>query len=322
MPSYNRYKRLKYHQKQIDTAKNAHKRLEKAQVCESEIVRSTKTNAKCHHNPRPMNLKTKNSSAWDRMARSGHVLATPATDEELKNPLRVVDEIGWLGGSIQGWRVLCLAAGGGRHGPLYCAAGANVTVVDLSSGMLEIDREIAIHRKMEIRLINCDMCDLNSLHNAEFDLVVHPVSTCYIDRPSAVFQEVARVLRPGGLYVSQHKQPMNLQASLLPDGGNYVIERPAASGSIAASPTQPSRLREPGTEEIIHSLQSILGGICRAGFVIEDLVEPHHAKPDQPPGSFGHRCAFIPPYIRIKSRRLQNTMPESSGNKNKIWLGD
>ncbi len=269
-----------------------------------------------------MNTKSKNISAWDRMARAGHILATPATDEELKNPLRVVDEIGWLGGNIQGWRVLCLAAGGGRHAPLYCAAGAVVTVVDLSSGMLEIDREVAMQRKMDIRLIECDMCDLSSLQNEEFDLVVHPVSTCYVDRPSAVFYEVARVLGPGGLYISQHKQPMNLQASLLLDGGNYVIERPAASGSIAASATQPSRLREPGTNEIIHSLQSILGGICRAGFVIEDLVEPHHAKPDQPPGSFGHRCSYIPPYIRIKSRRLQHTVNDSSANKSKIWLGN
>lgn len=270
----------------------------------------------------PMNIKSKNISAWDRMARAGHILATPATDEELKNPLRIVDEIGWLGGSIHGWKVLCLAAGGGRHGPLYCAAGAKVTVVDLSSGMLEIDREVAMQRKMYIRLIECDMCDLSSLQNEEFDLVVHPVSTCYIDRPSAAFREVARVLRPGGLYVSQHKQPMNLQASLLPDSGNYVIERPATSGSIAASATQPSRLREPGTDEMIHSLQSILGGICRAGFVIEDLVEPDHAKPDHPPGSFGHRCSYIPPYIRIKSRRLAKTASNSSVIKPKIWLGD
>ncbi|MCY2976808.1 MAG: class I SAM-dependent methyltransferase [Planctomycetota bacterium] len=269
-----------------------------------------------------MNITAKNSNAWDRMARSGHVLATPATDEELRNPLRSVDEIGWLGGSIQGWRVLCLAAGGGRHGPLYCAAGAEVTVADISPGMLEIDREVAMQRKMDIRLIECDMCDLSSLQKEEFDLVVHPVSTCYIDRPSAVFHEVARVLRTGGLYISQHKQPMNLQASLVPNEGNYVIERPATSGSISAQATLPSRLREPGTDEIIHSLQSILGGICRAGFVIEDLVEPHHAKPDHPPGSFGHRCSYIPPYIRIKSRRLQNTVADSPASKPKIWLGD
>jgi hypothetical protein len=47
-----------------------------------------------------------------------------------------------------------------------------------------------------------------------------------------------------------------------------------------------------------------LGGICRSGFVIEDLIEPVHAEPHSPPGSFGHRCHFIAPYVRLKARRV------------------
>jgi len=263
------------------------------------------------------------------MARAGHILATPATDSELQNPLKVIDEIGWLGKDIRGWRVLCLAAGGGRHGPLYCAAGATVTVVDLSPEMLKLDRQVAIERKMDIRLVEGDMCDLRSLQANQFDLVVQPVSTCYVARIAAVFREVARVLRIGGLYVSQHKQPINLQASLHPIEGNYVIERAAQTGTIAEAAVGPSRLREPGTQEVIHSLQSILGGICRAGFVIEDIAEPQHAKVDQPPGSFGHRCAFIPPYIRIKSRRVSKESDSSQSGStgqttaaSRLWIGN
>ena len=265
-----------------------------------------------------------NISAWDRLARAGHVLATPATDGELRDPLKVLDEIGWLGKSIRGLRVLCLAAGGGRHGPLYCAAGAMVTVVDLSPEMLKLDRQVAFERKMDIRLIESDMCNLRSLQDGEFDLVVHPVSTCYVSQISEVFQEVARVLRVGGLYISQHKQPVNLQASLLPIDGKYVIERPAKTGGIAEPSIQASRLREPGTREVIHSLQTILGGICRAGFVIEDFAEPQHGKVEQPLGTFGHRCAFIPPYIRVKSRRVsKDTRPNQNDfiEVNKLWIG-
>ncbi len=68
------------------------------------------------------------------MARAGHKLTNPATRQEMDNALRVIDASGWLPGGIRGWNVLCLAAGGGRHGPLplYAAAGARVTVVDLS----------------------------------------------------------------------------------------------------------------------------------------------------------------------------------------------
>jgi ubiquinone/menaquinone biosynthesis C-methylase UbiE len=266
-----------------------------------------------------LNLFDQNRSAWDRMARAGHALAKPATDEDLKNPLKRVDEIGWLGESIVGLQVLCLGAGGGRHSALYTAAGAKVTVVDLSPIMLELDRQVAIERKFDVRLIEANMVSLPMLVDREFDIVIQPVSTCYLDDLLAVYREVARVLRPGGLYVSQHKQPMNLQASLQPTHGRYTVELPYLGNLAASQPMEPSRLRETGAREIIHSLQALLGGMCRAGFAIEDLTEPSHGKLDQPPGSFAHRCAFIPPYLRVKARRNREDKPSTSPTK--LWLG-
>ncbi len=249
-----------------------------------------------------------NRRAWDSMAREAHPLACPVEDDELRHPLQVVDEVGWLGGNIHGWKVLCLAAGGGRHGALYAAAGANVTVVDQSPGMLELDRQVALQRHFNIRLFQASMTSMPMLRDGEFDLVIHPVSTCYLRDVERVFHEVARVLRPGGLYVSQHKQPMNLQASLEAPNGRYWIESVPSSIVPVAAATQPNRLREPGTMEFAHSLETLIGGIVRAGMLIEDLVEPRHGDPNQPVGSFAHRCALIPPYIRIKARRTASTV--------------
>jgi len=65
----------------------------------------------------------------------------------------------------------------------------------------------------------------------------------------------------------------------------------------------PSRLRETGTLEFIHPLTSRLGGICAAGFAIEDVCEPDHTLPAAVPGSFAHRAAFVPPYLRVLARR-------------------
>ncbi len=267
-----------------------------------------------------MNLFEQNRAAWDKMAKIGHPLAKPASDEELSNPLKCVDEIGWLGSSIAGQQVLCLAAGGGRHSALYSAAGAQVTVVDISPGMLELDRQVARERQFQVRLIEATMTSLPMLKESEFDLVIHPVSTCYIDDLWSTYCEVARVLRPGGLYISQHKHPMNLQASLEPTSGRYVIELPVQGNLSATPPASPNRLRETGTREVIHSIQSLLGGMCRAGFSIEDLTEPQHGKLDHPAGSFGHRCAFIPPYIRVKARRNSVSDRRSAGATG-LWLG-
>jgi SAM-dependent methyltransferase len=171
---------------------------------------------------------------------------------------------------------LCLAAGGGRHGPLYAAAGANVIVVDLSAEMLALDRQAAAEGGYDIRTVQASM--------------------------DPVYREVARVLAPGGLYISQHKQPVSLQADARPSTRGYeIIEGYYRSGPL---PTVEETLhRETGTLEFLHRWEELVGEMCRAGFVIEDLVEPCHARRDAQIGQFGHRSQFVAPYVRIKARR-------------------
>jgi SAM-dependent methyltransferase len=215
-----------------------------------------------------------------------------------------VDPAGWLGADIRGWRVLCLAAGGGRHSALYAAAGAHVTVVDISGEMLALDRAVAAERGLEMRIVQTSMDELSMFALGEFDLVIHPVSTCYVADVSPVFAAVARVTRPGGLYVSQHKSPVSLQASLRPEaaGGKYVLAEPYYRDGPLPS-AEASRLRERGTLEFLHRWEELLGGMCRAGFVIEDVLEPLHAKTHAEAGSFADRAAYVAPYVRIKARR-------------------
>ena len=260
---------------------------------------------------------TQNQMAWDRLAVEQHVLAQPAEDTWFENPLSCVDRQGWLGPSIAGWHVLCLAAGGGRHGPLYAAAGAQVTVVDLSAEMLRLDHDVARHRKLNLRTLQTSMDQLDMLEPSEFDLVIHPVSTCYLADIAPVYQAIARVLRPGGLYISQHKQPVNLQADLKPDsalpGDGYRLRHSYYRQEALPVCEEPSPWRERGTQEFIHRWEELVGWMCRAGFVIEDLMEPLHAKQDAAPGTQGHRSQYVPPYVRIKARRVANGGPISIG---------
>ncbi|WP_146404663.1 class I SAM-dependent methyltransferase [Planctomycetes bacterium CA13] len=249
------------------------------------------------------------------MADAKNPLCQPATQSELSDPMATIDSTGWLGESIVGARVLCLAAGGGRHSALYSAAGADVTVVDLSPAMLELDRQVAAERRFKVRIIETSMEDLSMFRPAEFDIVVQPVSTCYVPDIRVVYEQVARVLRGGGVYTSQHKSPVSLQASLdpapdnrSPSGVSYGLLHPYYRDSpVPASPspsTAAGRLRESGAIEFLHRWEQMIGGLCRSGFAIEDLVEPVHAKRDSETGSFAHRAQFIAPYVRIKARRL------------------
>ncbi|MEM7786004.1 MAG: class I SAM-dependent methyltransferase, partial [Planctomycetota bacterium] len=151
----------------------------------------------------PSNDHWHNRDAWDRLAKNQDRLAKPARQSDFEDPLAAVDGPGWLGQDITGKRVLCLAAGGGRQGPIYSSAGAIVTVVDLSPAMLELDRKVAKQRNLQLRTVEASMDDLSALPDSSFEIVIHPVSTCYVPRIEPVYAEVARVLIAGGLYISQ-----------------------------------------------------------------------------------------------------------------------
>ena len=243
-----------------------------------------------------------NRRAWDALVREKQRFTIPAADADFRDPLGAVDQLGWLGGNVRGQKLLCLAAGGGKHGPLYAAAGAEVTVVDISGGMLELDRAVAAERGFALRTVETSMDDLQAFAAGEFDIVIHPVSTCYVPEIAPVYREVARIMRAGGLYISQHKTPINLQAAQAASPRGYELTEPYyRSGPLP--PVAGSRLREEGTLEFLHRWEEIVGDLCRSGFVIEDLVEPSHADCTASAGSFAHRCHYIAPYVRIKARR-------------------
>ncbi len=244
-----------------------------------------------------------NRRAWDERALRGKSHTETARERDFHDPLAVVDDCGWLGGNVKGVRVLCLAAGGGKHSVLFAAAGAIVTVVDISPRMLELDRQLAAQRGFQVQVVEASMDDLSMLPVAGFDVVIQPVSTCYLPEVTAVYREVARVTAPCGLYISQHKQSATLQAEVLPTGRGYLMSEPYYRSGPLPAVIDGCQHREAGTVEFLHRWQELIGGMCRAGFTIEDLVEPKHGDPLAEPGSFKHRSAFVPPFVTIKARR-------------------
>jgi SAM-dependent methyltransferase len=249
--------------------------------------------------------------------REGRRFTRPLTEEEVRDEKKSIDP--WvLVEGVAGKRVLCLGAGGGRQGPVYARAGAIVTVVDVSAMQLELDREVATRMGLGLRTMAVSMDDMPGLVEGEFDVVVQPVSTCYVPDIEKVYREVARVMRGGGLYVSQHKQPTSLQADIRRTARGYEVTEPYyRSGPLPES--GPSLHREPGTLEYLHRWEQMVGGLCRAGFVVEDLAEPYHADPAARLGSFEDRSRFVPPYVRIKARRVGG--PERSGLIEKLVGG-
>lgn len=263
-----------------------------------------------------MSLYEQNREAWNRLAEGASRFARAATDDECRSPLQTLDSRGWLPPTVQGLNVLCLASGGGWQSILYAVAGANVTVVDLSPAMLHLDLREAARRRVSVQAVEASMDDLSPLQTASFDIVHQPVSTCYVPRIAAVYQEVARVLRPGGIYISQHKQPTSLQIVGRDARNRYLIGTGYYLNAPLPPPTDDS-YREPGAVEFLHRWDQLVGELCRAGFVLEDLREPYRGDPQALPGDYHHRGLYTPPYVRLKARRIESP---TSAPATPLWI--
>ncbi len=251
------------------------------------------------------------------MAEGGSQFAKTATDEECQSPLAALDGRGWLPADVTGLNVLCLAAGGGWQSILYAAAGAKVTVVDISPAMLKLDEQEARRRNLHLQIVEASMDNLEMLAAESFDIVHQPVSTCYVPDVAPVYREIARVLRDGGIYISQHKQPTSLQITGRDTRQRYLL---------GLSYYQTGRLpqvddesyRETGTAEYLHRWEELVGGLCACGFVIQALSEPYRGDPQAPQGSWRHRGLYVAPYLRMKAQRLPRSDQDRSGAT--LWM--
>jgi SAM-dependent methyltransferase len=182
--------------------------------------------------------------------------------------------------------------------------------------MLWLDQQEASKRGLTVRAIEGSMDNMAMLDDASFDIAHQPVSTCYVRDLAQTYREIARVLRDGGLYISQHKQPTSLQISHRDEEDRYVIGVEYYLDGPLPSVADES-YRERGTTEFLHRWDDLIGELCRSGFVLEDLREPFRADHKAAPGHFGHRGRFVPPYVRLKARRVARTCVAESTSR--IW---
>ena len=170
---------------------------------------------------------------------------------------------------LEGAQVLGLASGGGQQMPILTAAGAHCTVLDYSPAQLEAERQVAAREGYDINIVRADMTEPLPFADASFDLVINPVSLCYVREVEPIWREVARVLRPGGVLLAG-----------LDTGLNYVVDQ-AEERIVRGLPfdplANPALMAELEAEDdgvqFSHTLDELLGGLLRAGFAIDDLFE-------------------------------------------------
>lgn len=225
-----------------------------------------------------------NKESWNRWASEKCIWTLPVSHEdylEAQNgkvavfltPQKKVPD-SWLP-PIKNKRILALASGGGQQGPLFVAAGANVTVFDISTAQLDAEKYVAERERYNITLIQGDMTHAFPFEDESFDIVFHPVSNSYIYDVSHVWSECYRVLKSGGRLLSGFANPTIYLFGK--EKGRIVLKH--------AMPYNPLDSLESGELQTLiatdgiqfgHSFEEQIGGQLHAGFCLKDFYEDYH----------------------------------------------
>jgi SAM-dependent methyltransferase len=251
-----------------------------------------------------------NVERWRRLVEAGALYTRPLLNLDAASARAAVDPRGWLG-EVAGRRVLCLAGGGGRESAAFALLGARVTVFDLSEEQLGQDRRAAAHYRTEVETIRGDMRDLSRLHGAGFDIVSHSYSLNFVPDARAVFREVARVVRPFGLYRVMCANPFVMGASAKDwDGRGYALGEAYLDGAEVTGADEAWVYERAGREpvspprEYRHGLGTLVGGLVEHGFRILRASEDEsiHLRPDAEPGAWDHFVSIVRPWLTFLSR--------------------
>lgn len=127
--------------------------------------------------------------------------------------------------------ILDLACGFGRHTNRLAALGHRMTGIDLTPGFLEIARRDAQARGVQVEYRQGDMRDLDDQEKFERVMLVFTAFGYFEDEGNLlVLKNVARALKPGGLFVFdiqnrdvylKHIAP----AFVIEKEGNFMIDR-------------------------------------------------------------------------------------------------
>lgn len=255
-----------------------------------------------------MNIRNRNRAAWNRLVKEGNRWTIPVSAEEITNARQDQWEIyltpskpipkDWLT-EIAGLKVLCLASGGGQQGPILAAAGAQVTVFDNSPEQLGQDISVAERDALTLDTVEGDMQDLSVFNDESFDMIINPVSNCFVPDVGKVWAETFRVLRGGGELLAGFINPVDYAFDAnLEQKGVYQLKYSLPYSDLTSITKEERVLRygETAPLEFGHTLEDQIGGQLNVGFAIIGFYEDHRT---------GEKIAeYLPSFIVTRAKKL------------------
>ena len=165
--------------------------------------------------------------------------------------------------NLKGCKVLGLASGGGQQMPILTAAGANCTVLDYSERQLQSEKMVAEREGYEIEIVRADMTKPLPFEDETFDMIVHPVSNCYVEEVLPIWRECYRVLKKGGRLLAGLDNGINFLFNEVDEG--LIVY------SLPSNPLKDPMLYEESVKngwgvQFSHTLDEQIRGQIQAGF--------------------------------------------------------
>ncbi len=228
-----------------------------------------------------------NQNAWDLLVKNRNQWTVPCSPEAIAEARKGIIKIvltphklvpqDWLPDfQAQGVEVLCLASGGGQQAPILAAAGANVTVFDLSAQQLNQDQTVAEREGLQIKTVQGDMRDLSAFDDDQFDLIVHPCSNGFVPDVNPVWREAARVIKPGGELISGFTKPIFYLFDFEEmEKGNLKVAYSIPYSDLTSISAEKRQSYVDAGEPLCfgHSLTDQIGGQIKAGLSIVGFYE-------------------------------------------------
>lgn len=233
-----------------------------------------------------MDAVNQNKNAWDQKVEEGSMYTRPVSHEVIEKSKAGEWEISvtteksvprdWFPDSLKGLNILCLASGGGQQGPVLAAAGADVTVTDISKKQLEQDEIVAKREGLHLQTVQGDMSDLSDFADEYFDIIINPVSNLFVKDVHSVWNEISRVLKNKGVLITGFTNPL---LWIFDDHqerkGILDVKHPVPSSTLdyLSEGEIENYIRSNQTIEHAHTLEDQIQGQIDAGFVISGFHE-------------------------------------------------
>ncbi len=267
-----------------------------------------------------------NVERWRALVEANALFTRPDLNLDAASARESVDPEGRLG-NLAGQDVLCLACGGGRQSVAFALLGANVTVFDLSDAQLRRDAEAATHYGVNVKIVQGDMRDLSCFAEDSFDIVSHAYSLGFVPDAGAVFRQVARVMRVGGVYYFHCANPFFVGLSERDwNGEGYTLKHPYLDGAELTYEDQDwvydrSQTNEPipRPREYRHTLSSLISGLVGQGFLLLHVSDYTDFDPDPQaePGTWDHFVSVAPPWLNFWAAYRPDLLPAVATGRNK-----